>query len=333
MPISRVCRALMWTLASVPLTAFAPRPAAACSVCLAGDPSFEATGTSVGQAGEWNLFVQASGWEKKSGSLPHHEEGEEEEEHAHGSEKAVGRRIDAYLGWTPLDRVTLTLNVPFVFNKITEFEEGDKSRASLAGFGDLSLMASGVLWRNRDVLPDTWLEARAFLKAPTGKSETRAGGVEDPHLQRGTGSWDFGFGLAAAHKLELASLYASASYRVNSEGSLHYEYGDYALVNAALLVPLGHATKVPGLDPFTAGFELNFRWAQKDVSDGEDYDDSGGSILYATPSLRVALSALAFGERPAPSLRLAIEVPFTSAWLHGFQREDPLWRIGLLVPF
>jgi hypothetical protein len=330
---SRVCYALLRTLALAPLLALGPRPAAACSVCLAGDPIFEATGTSVGQAGQWSLFVQASGWEKKSGSLPHHDGEEEEEDHGHASEKNVGRRIDAYLGWTPLDRLTLTLDLPVVFNQITEFEHGEHERSSLAGFGDLSLMASGTLWRNRDVLPDTWIEGRALVKAPTGKSETEVGGARDPHLQRGTGSWDFGFGLAAAHKLELASLYASASYRVNSEGSLDYEYGDYALANAAVLVPLGHAAKVPALDPFTAGFELNFRWAQKDQADGEDYDDSGGSILYATPSLRVALAPLAFGGRPAPSLRFAVQVPLSSAWLHGFQREDPLWRVGLLVPF
>jgi hypothetical protein len=315
--------------AALALAATAPAPASACSVCLAGDPVFEATGTSVGEAGQWNLFVQGSGWKKESGALPHEEEGEE---HA-ADEENRSRRLDLYLGWTPVDRVTLTLNVPFAFNHITEIEDGERTEFSLSGLGDVSLMGSLVLWRDRDVLPGTWLEGRAFVKAPTGRSHERVDGVKDPHLQPGTGSWDFGFGVAAAHRLPLASLYASVSYRVNSEGSLDYEYGDVALANVALLVPLGPATGVAWLAPFSAGIELNHRWAQRDEFHGEDYADSGGSILYATPSLRIALPALAIGDRLPPSLRFSLQVPLTNRWLHGEQQERPLWRAGLVVPF
>jgi hypothetical protein len=320
--------ALAWTTAT-------SEPASACSVCLAGDPVFEATGTSVGEVGQWNLFVQGSGWKKESGALPHEElaeEGEEHEEHA-ADEENRSRRLDLYLGWTPLDRVTLTLNVPFAFNHITEIEHDEREDFSLSGLGDVSLLGSVVLWRDRDVLPGTWLEGRAFVKAPTGKSEERVDGVEDPHLQPGTGSWDFGFGVAAAHRLPLASLYASASWRVNSRGSLDYEYGDVALANVALLVPLGPATGVTWLAPFSTGLELNYRFAQRDEFHGEDYEDSGGSIPYATPSLRIALAALALGERLPPSLRFSLQVPLTNRWLHGEQQERPLWRAGLVVPF
>jgi hypothetical protein len=320
--------------AALAFTTATSEPASACSVCLAGDPVFEATGTSVGEVGQWNLFVQGSGWKKESGALPHEEEGEEHEEHEHAAdEENRSRRLDLYLGWTPLDRVTLTLNVPFAFNHITEIEDDERTDFSLSGLGDVSLLGSVVLWRNRDVLPGTWLEARAFVKAPTGRSHERVDGVRDPHLQPGTGSWDFGGGLAAAHQLPLASLYASASYRVNHEGSLDYEYGDVALANAAVLVPLGPATGVPWLAPFGLGAELNYRWAQRDEHHGEDYADSGGSIPYATPSLRIALPALAIGERLPPSLRFSLQVPLTNRWLHGEQQERPLWRAGLVVPF
>jgi hypothetical protein len=309
-------------------------PANACSVCLAGDPVFEASGASVGEVGQWNLFIQGSGWTKKSAALPHpHQEGEEEHGHATPEEKNRGRRLDLYLGWTPVDRVTLTLNVPFAFNQITEIEGDARERFSLSGLGDVSLMTSVVLWRNRDVLPGTWLEGRAFLKAPTGKSHERVHGVQDPHLQPGTGSWDYGFGLASAHQLRYASLYTSASWRVNTEGSLDYEYGDVALANAAVLVPLQAATGVPELAPFSAGLELNFRWAERDEFQSQNYKASGGSILYTTPSLRIALPALAIGERIPPSLRFSLQIPLTNRWLHGFQEEDPLWRVGLMIPF
>jgi hypothetical protein len=196
------------------------------------------------------------GWSKASGLLP----GEDPD----GVEFNDSQRLDLYLSWTPIDRVTITLDLPFAFNEITEVDDGEEVTSSLSGFSDMSLQTSVILWRNREVLPSTWFEGRVFLKFPTGKSEQAVDGRKDPHLQLGTGSWDFGFGLAAIHRLEWASLYSSAFYRVNTKGSLRYEYGDVFLANAGVQVPLGHALKQTYLTPFTLGFEANFRWADFD---------------------------------------------------------------------
>ena len=296
----------------------------ACSVCLAGDPIFDAQGSTVQQQGDFSVFFQARGWKKKSGLLP----GEGGEE---GFEKNDSKRLDLFLSWTPIDRVTLTLDLPWAFNEITEVEGDARTTSTLSGFSDMSLSASAVFWRNRDVLPSTWFEGRAFLKFPTGKSSQEVDGVKDPHLQVGTGSWDFGFGLAAVHRLEWASLYSSVLYRVNTEGSLDYEYGDVLLANAGMLVPLGHALELAFLNPFTLGFELNFRYSDFDDFRGERFDDSGGSILYLTPSLRVQLPWPWEGR--GPSLRAAVQIPATSSWLHGFQEEDPIWFAGLQYTF
>ena len=77
-------RALAWgpplaAAAAIALCTATPEPASACSVCLAGDPVFDANGASVGEQGQWNLFLQGSGWKKSSGALPHQEPGGEEE--------------------------------------------------------------------------------------------------------------------------------------------------------------------------------------------------------------------------------------------------------------
>ncbi len=153
----------------------------------------------------------------------------------------------------------------------------------------------------------------------------------DKHLQAGTGSWDAGAGLAGVQRLTWGTAYSSVVYRVNTEGSLDYEYGDVLLANAALLVPLGHATGMPELVRWTAGAELNFRWAERDRFAGDDFEDSGGSILYLTPSLRVQLPWLE--GRSAPTLRTSLQIPVTNRWLHGFQDEDVVWSVGLLFPF
>jgi hypothetical protein len=334
-------------LAVAAATLVLPRAGAlACSVCLAGDPSFSSTGASVQEQGDFYLYLEARGWRKTSGSLAHgaedeagHEEAGHDEHAAHdheaghedAKERNRGQRIDAYLSWTPIDRLSLSLDIPFAFNRIVETEGDEETNSTLAGLGDVSLATSIVLWRNRDVLPTTWLEGRAFVKAPTGDDEEKVDGVRDPHLQVGTGSWDFGGGLAVTHRLSFGSLFGSVLYRENTEGALDYEYGDVWLANAAIEVPLGHATGRPGLAPFVAGFELNFRYSEYDVADGERYRDSGGAILYATPSLRWRLP---FGdpERP-PSLRFAVQLPLAQTWLHNQQREKEGWSVGLLVPF
>lgn len=250
---------------------------------------------------------------------------------AAGEESSRGQRLDLLASWTPLDRFTLTADVPFAWNRIVEQEGSERTRSTLSGLGDVSLGSSFVLWRNRDVLPSTWFEGRLWLKAPTGRDDAEVDGARDPHLQPGTGSWDFGAGLAAVHRTSWGSLYGSAFYRENTPGSLDYTYGDVWLANLALEVPLGHALGEPRLSWLTTGLELNFRYAGYDYEDGERFEDSGGSILYATPSVRVRLP---FGLREArASIRAAVQIPVTQRWLHGEQREEEVWSVGLHVPF
>lgn len=323
--------------------ALLPRPGLACSVCQAGDPLFSSQGTSAQEAGAFSLYLEARGFRKTSGLFDHpddaaaseDEEHENGEEHGHGeeggTEKSNGHRLELFASWTPLDRWTLTLDVPFAWNRITALQGGESSTSTLSGFGDVSLGSSFVLWRNRDVLPSTWFEGRLWLKAPTGRDEAEVDGERDAHLQPGTGSWDFGVGLAAVHRFSFGSFYASAFYRENTHGSLGYTYGDVYLLNAAIEVPIGHAFSAPELEWLTAGLELNFRYSGYDRQNGERNPFSGGAILYATPSVRVRLP-WGFGGIPT-SLRAAVQLPLTQTWLHNQQREKEVWTVGLLVPF
>ncbi len=304
------------------------RAALACSVCLAGDPLYNIYGASVQQQGSFSAYFQARGWFKRSGQLP----GAHEEEDAEGAfEENESQRLDLYLSWAPLDRVTLTLDLPWAFNNITEVAGGERTPLSLNGLGDIVLAGSVVAWRNREVLAKTWVAVNVFGKFPSGKSKAAAqGGEVEKHLQPGTGSWDFGGGLSGAHHFSWGSLYGSTSYRVNTKGSLDYEYGDVVLANAAVDFPLGHGTGIKALAPFTPGLAVNFRWAEKDLSQGEEFQDSGGPILYLTPGLRIRLPW--FEGRRAPSLQGEVQIPVTSSWLNGFQEEGNVWFAGLYFP-
>jgi len=325
--VSRCCAVVCFALALL----LGSAPAEACSICLAGDPRYSAFGASAEPAGSFSLHVEGRYFDKSSEGLPHGHEEDEEEEHENPTEDSNGARLDVSASWSPTDRLTLSANVPFVWNHIVEIEDHERSTHSLNGWGDASLGASVVLWQNRDVLPSTWLEGRLWGKAPTGRDNTKVHGEPDPHLQPGSGSWDWGSGLSVVHRLAWGSLYASSFYRENGEGSFDYEYGDAFFANAAVEAPLGHWIGRPEWDLLTPGVELNFRYAGYDHADGERYDDSGGAILYAAPSLRIQLP---FGirERKA-SLRASVQIPLGQTWLHHTQQEGEVWSLGLLLPF
>jgi hypothetical protein len=326
--VRRLYASSVAAFAAIAFVVCSPSPGRACSICQAGDPLFSAGGATAQETGTFSAYLEFQAWSKKSGLLA---EGPGEEPEP-GQEVNDGRQLSLYLGWTPLDRFTLTLLLPWRWNEISEQpDEEEHTTSRLDGFGDLALNVGYVLWRDRGVLPAIWIEARSFVEAPTGASEQREDGRQDPHLQVGTGSWDYGFGLAGARRMEWASLYASAQYRINTEGTLDYRYGDVVLANLALDVSPSHFLDAPLFQLLTPGVELNFRYAEKDRSQGAGYADSGGSILFLTPSLRIRLPWWA-GQR-APFLRLAVQVPLTNAWLNGFQDEEEVWSAGLGIAF
>jgi hypothetical protein len=306
---------------------FAPS-ARACSICLPGDPVFSGAGATAQEEGSFVLYLETRGYGKTSGGLGHAEPGEEPHE---TDEESRGQRLDLFASWTPLDRLTVTLDVPVVWNRILHTHHEERTRSTLSGLGDVSLASSVVLWRDRPVLPSRWLEGRVWLKAPTGRDETKVDGERDPHLQPGTGSWDVGVGLAGVQRTEWGAIHGSVFRRWNQEGSLDYRQGNVWLASLGLEAPLGHLLGRPALDALTAGFGLDFRYAGYDEQDGERYPDSGGAILYGSPSLRVRLP-FGVAERPA-SLRLGIQLPLGQTWLHNRQHEKAVWSVGVLAPF
>ena len=308
------------------LFTFHPPSASACSICQAGDPIF-ASGAATGQeTGSVSAYLELQGWRKTSGLLIE-EAGEEPEP---GREVNESQSLTLSLSATPMDRLTITLQAPWRFNTITEAPTGeDDATNHLNGFGDVSLTVGYVVWRDRPVLPGNWVEARLFGKAPTGPDDLSTKGVTDPHLQPGTGSWDWGTGLAGGHRFEWGTFYASAAWRFNQPGALEYEYGDVGLVNLALLAPLGHLLQMPVLDFASGAFEFNYRYAERDRYLGQTYADSGGSIFYVTPSLLLRLPFLSGG----PSIRLAVQCPLGDRYLYGQQHEGFVWSTGLLYQF
>lgn len=308
---------------------FFASPARACSVCQAGDPVFSGGAATPRPGGSGSLFIEYQGYRKDSGLLPE-EIGEPAEE---GDEVNRGRLLNVLLSFGLTERLTLSLQAPFKSNFIRERpDEEEAGNSRLRGLGDVSLTADFVVWRDRPVLPSSWLSLRLFGKAPTGKDRTREDGRVDPHLQLGTGSWDLGAGIGGGRRFEWGSLYGSALYRMNRQGANRYEYGDVVSLNAAVETPVGRVTGGGFSESTVVGLELNYRHARRDEFGDSLYRDSGGSILYVTPSFRVRIPWPASEGDRAPSLRLATQVPLGDGGLRGRQHEGLVWSIGLVVP-
>jgi hypothetical protein len=314
-------------IAVVGLGSFGAGPASACSVCQAGDSIFSSGAAGPRAGGSVSLYLEYQGYRKASGLAPE-EPGEAVEA---GNEVNRGRQLGAQLTWGVSDRWSLSAQIPFKSNFIRERpDEGARGNSRLTGLGDLSFTADYVLWRDRDVLPAQWLALRWFGKAPTGDDRERTDLRIDPHLQLGTGSWDLGAGLGWGYRMEWGSLYASALYRMNRAGANRYEYGDVVLANVAIETPIGTLTGLSSAESNTVGVELNYRHARRDDFGSSAYRDSGGSVLYVTPSLRIRVPG--FVAERTPSLRFAVQLPLGQGGLRGEQKEGMVWSIGLILP-
>jgi len=304
----------------------------ACSVCEPGDPLFSGEGASAQPAGSLAFYLDARHAWKRSGALPHHDDDHEHESEGRDDEENYTRETWLFASWTPLERLTLTAAVPHRWITIEEQPHAEPDqRLRNSGFGDAQLFATAILWRNREHVPSTWLEGRLMLKLPTGQRDARTDGKLDPHAQLGTGSWDWGVGLAATHRFIEGSIYGSVFFRFNSEGALDYEYGDVLLANVAFTSDALRYSMDSGQSELRGGAELNFRYAGKDDFRRRSYDDSGGSILYVTPFVELRLGSLTSGH--APWLRLSMRIPLGSGGLHGRQREGFVYSAGLRLSF
>src|SRR5262249_46284037 len=142
----------------------------------------------------------------------------------------------------------------------------------------------------------------------------------DEHAQPGTGSTDVFGGLSGVYIFDLdSSLFVSVQYRGTGRNSFGYKYGNIATANAAYERKLS--------DVFDAIVELNFRHAGRDQVDASGVEDpnTGGSILYVTPRLLVAVS-------PKVVLRVAAQIP---VWknLYGVQSEKANVNAGVTLLF
>lgn len=310
-------------------------PAAACSICRCGDPTFNAFGTDVYADGKLRLALDWQRYDKEQGVTSHHDEEEAGSEaeglrratahhEAHGRELAVEDRFTATLSYSFADRANLVARLPFASHHLREIGDDEETVETARGLGDPELYALVRLWSSNfagGLGRRAWISGLAGVKTPWGENGREEGGIRlDEHLQSGTGSADPFAGLYGFYLLDKrSSLYGSAQHRWTGTNDFGYQYGAQTFLN------LGYERKLGRI--LDGAFELNYRDADKDrvARDGDLDPNTGGSMLYASPRLMLDLGRGWVG-------RASVQIPVADR-LEGDQKEKAVANVGLTYLF
>jgi hypothetical protein len=281
--------------------------AMACSQCLCGSPT--PPGYLLGEAlGRLNFGMEER-YLSKANAL----------EAGPGEESQIEHRVAGLLLYRPLPRAAFQARLSYVVKKNTEAAEGEAEMITKTqGVGDAELLGRFDVWRSgTEMTRRAALAVVGVVGAPTGGSKERnaIGELLEAHLQPGTGAWSGGVGVAVDLSTPTGAFSASVLGRANGTNDQDFRYGNVVLFN------VGYARALPS--SWQAALELNGRAAERDeIGDGEQDPNSGGTLLYAAPSVRWSgLGAVAFD--------LLLQIPVAKN-LNGTQTEKTTGRLALI---
>lgn len=319
--LSFSCRRLaLLALPYVSLVLAAALPAAACSMCRCGDPTFNALGTDVYAAGKWRVALDWERFDKDQGP-------------ADAAETMREDRFTTALSYTFSDRVTAVARIPYSSRTLDarEVEEEEESGVlkheghshalhdDTSDLADPELYALVRLWSApfaAGMGSRAWVSLLGGVKTDWGKNDLADGGERiDEHLQPGTGSTDWFGGLSGFYLLDQSSsLFGSIQHRRMGGNDFGYQYGDVTMASAGYERKL--TRKLDGV------LTLDFRDAARDETAGEGTDpDTGGSLFYLSPKMSFDFGRGLVG-------RLAVQVPVADD-LNGNQEEKAVVNVGL----
>jgi len=211
-------------------------------------------------------------------------------EAAHHREiRTINELMQVDVGYGVSERFTLQVSIPLMnnrshehWNEVGTSEEFFTREDGASGLGDMRITGRYALAiRTKDLLV-----IGGGLKLPTGEYKLRSseGGINEPTIMPGTGSYDFLASLFYSYQIIPHNLDAffSGSYQFNTENNLDYKFGNQTIVNGGLGYTVNETVSV--------STQLNFRTSPHDTFKGNQVDSSGGIWLYFTPGIRVQAS-------------------------------------------
>ena len=297
------------TFGAIAFGAAIAAPAAACSICRCGDPTFNALGKEgVSQTGlrialDWDEVEKTQGAPEET------------------FDSIRERRMTLLLAYGLSEKLNLFARLPYSERDLTETSEGESEHSSHSGLADPEIYGQARLWASTfegSVGIRSSIFAVFGVKTDWGENDASRDGVRlDEHVQPGTGSTDWFGGLSGSYQVDPHSaLFSSVQYRHTGRNDFGYRYGNVTLLNVAYEHKLGQR--------WDAVVEANYRYAERDETDasGTIDPDTGGSIVYITPRLL-------FDVGGGWVLRASAQLPLSDSHLNGHQDEKAVLNFGV----
>jgi len=219
---------------------------------------------------------------------------------------------------------TVSVVVPWVRKRMEFTPTGEaRDRYSTSGVGDVLVQTKRVFYRNDRPGATTRFAVRARVQLPTGRTDAPLpdGPVAPRGLQAGTGSWALEPRVILTNVDGRWGLHGNVAARFGTADD-DFDPGDALFYDAAIgfrLLPSTYAS----LDDRTlvTYLEVSGEVAGQDVVDGAADGDSGGHLLWLSPTLQWI---------PAPWVlaEAALRVPVIQD-LNGAQlRHDVRFEVG-----
>lgn len=255
-------------------------------------------------------------------------------EKIHSIDYLLSPSLGAIYGLT--DNLTLGLQIPYILrNDIREGHLEDSmpevhKHGESKGIGDLTLLGQyRFLNKKRGNSEAALLFGLKFPVGITHAKDNNGGRFETEH-QPGSGSWDPIIGIAVSKRLGHASLDTNLLYTFVTEGVQATDLGDLLNYNVGFSYRLGGETNHHHSHESATQYdhtlhthlawdlilEMNGEWRQKQKVGGNKNKNSGGSLVYLSPGVRLTAS-----DRWSSSISVGLPV-FQD--LNGRQHETDL---------
>lgn len=185
--------------------------------------------------------------------------------------------------------------IPYHFNK----QVSDDGTTSANGLGDITLIANYRVFKSSHFSENNKVRSQELLiggglKLPTGKNnldiENADEIIADANSQMGTGSVDFLLSGAYNVRLNKFGINTSVNYKINTNNSSHYSYGNR--FNASSIAYYALKSKGTGFLP-NAG--LIYEHAAESKLQDTKVDLSGGHVLFATTGIEFSFGKTGVG--------------------------------------
>ena len=202
----------------------------------------------------------------------------------HKELRTVNKLAQFDISYGVTEKFTLSLNMPFFNDRFHEHEDGGvfNNVDGTSGFGDITLVVKYAFWQTTKHI----FVGGIGIKFATGDYKLRDsdGGINEPTLMPGTGSYDailsgiYNYS-AIPNKL---NIFTSVSHRFTTENDLDYLFGDTTLIDVGAAYLLTKTVSISG--------QVNTRISGRDKFIDLDVPSTGGEFIFFTPGVRLAVS-------------------------------------------